>query len=550
MSSVANTGRADAHQAWLWSTAAWERVLPWLAGALALAARLFHVSANGLRTDEMYSVWMASRGLPELLRAIVLEGHDATPPTYYVLLHGMLQVSWELWAIRLVSVVAGTALVILAYRLARHLFDLPVAAASALLLALTPFSIEVSQVARAYAVTAMLALASLYLFARLRTPHTPVRRAWGYALVTLLALSTHYLFGIVVVVQNLIVLALAIIGHLPRRKLLGWIKLQFVMGLVALPLVWMAIQRVPQERGSTSGQGWLAAPSVSGLVKALILWATGDPSYGPTGLTVARVASLAVVVALLGLGAVTAWRLWRTHPEQRVEVRNIALVAVAFFGIWGLALGVSLARKIFHEKYFIYLAPLLLILLVWSALRIRPVLLGRGLLAALVGLTGVALYIFYRSPNGEQWREAMAYVRAEQQTGDYVVTTPGFYIRPLGYYLTGELPSAEYTLARAPFALVAPNGYVAADYSGDQRGLPDVDTALAPAERVWLVTGYNPLEPDRLAWFYEDYVVLSEREFLGVDVILGERHDLEPSAASPRTPVRAGRTLNALRAAR
>jgi hypothetical protein len=298
-----------------------------------------------------------------------------------------------------------------------------------------------------------------------------------------------------------------------------------VLGLVSLPLVWMAIQRVPQEAGSTAGQGWLEGPTPTGIARALILWATGDPSYGPTGVTVARLASLVVVVALLGLGALTAWQMWRTRPDRRREVQHIALVAAAFFGAWGLALGVSLERKIFHEKYFIYLAPLLLILLVWSALHSRPALLGRGLLAGLAGLTGLSLYIFYSAPNGEQWREAMAYVNEQRQPGDYVVTTPGFYIRPVSYYLEGTLPAAEITLARAPFALAAPQGLAAADYSKDERGLPDVDVAVEPAERLWVVTGYNPLENGRLDWFYEDYRVVGERNFLGVEVMLGERLD-------------------------
>lgn len=520
MNTATHTARPQA--AALPATAAWERVLPWLLIGLGLLTRLFRVDANGLRTDEMYSVWMASRALPEMLRAIVLEGHDATPPTFYVLLHGMLQVSWELWSIRLVSVLAGAAVVGLTYALARRLFDAPVAAVCGLLVALTPFSIEVSQVARAYALTAALALGSLHAFTRLQPAKLPTHRVWLYALLTLLALATHYLVGIVIVVQNLIVLGLFALRRLSRRRLFDWVKLQAVMGLVALPLLWMAVQRVPQAGGSTSGQGWLEGPSVTGAARTLILWATGDPSYGPAAITAMRGASLLVIVTLLGLGALTAWHLWHTRHEQRLEVRRIAFVAAVFLGVWGLALGVSLFRKVFHEKYFIYLAPLLIILLVWSALRSRPAWLGRGLLGALAGLTGLSLYVFYTAPNGEQWREAMAYISDEWQPGDVVVTAPGYYVRSVGYYLEGELPGADYTLMRAPFALVALAGLQPADYPADERDLPDVDLAVAPAERVWLVTGYTALAPGQLDWFHEDYVVIAEREFLGVTVILAD----------------------------
>jgi hypothetical protein len=78
---------------------------------------------------------------------------------------------------------------------------------------------------------------------------------------------------------------------------------------------------------------------------------------------------------------------------------------------------------------------------------------------------------------------------------------------------------------------VAPQGYVAADYSGDDRGLPDVDVATASAERVWLVTGYEGEDEQRLEWFYSNYRVLSDRSFMGVDVTLGER--LDDTAPAP-----------------
>jgi hypothetical protein len=151
------------------------------------------------------------------------------------------------------------------------------------------------------------------------------------------------------------------------------------------------------------------------------------------------------------------------------------------------------------------------------------VLLGHGLLAALVGLIGLSLFIFYSTPNGEQWREAMAYVDEQRQPADYVVTTPGYYMRPIAYYLEGALPARDTELAHAPFALDEQGVFVAADYGDDQLGLTDVDVATAPAQRLWLVTGYGTEKADELAWFYDDYTVVAERHFLGVEVLLGDR---------------------------
>jgi 4-amino-4-deoxy-L-arabinose transferase-like glycosyltransferase len=530
VSSLAPTDRAAWARDLPLPAAVRRSAVPALIVLLALVLRLFHVEANGLRTDEMYSVWMANRPLPEMLSAIVLEGHDATPPVYYALLHGMLQVSTALWAIRLVSILAGAAMVWATYALAGQLLGARVAAVSALLLAVSPFSIEISQVARAYALTGALVIASLYCLVRLRAAHTPARYAWLFGLLTLAALATHYLAALVLVVENAIVFALAAARRLPRRKVLDWVKLQAVLGLLALPLAWMALQRVPNAPEG-SGQSWLEGASVAVAIKSLIFYGTGDPSYGPTGLTLPRLASLAVIGGLLALGAWQAWRLWRSRPEARVEAGRVAFVAALFFGVWGLALGVSFVRPIFHQKYFLFLEPLLLILLVWAGLRLQPAVLGRGLLAGLAALTGLALGVYFTSPNGEQWREAMAHVRQAAEPGDYVVAAPGYYIRPISFYLRDEIPAPDYSVLRAPFVLIGPEGYRSADDAVEDRGLPDIDAAASQADRVWLVTGYAELDPERLSWFFEDYTVVERREYLGVTVVLGDRPDTASGAA-------------------
>jgi hypothetical protein len=530
MNTLAGTKSSNANRELLQSTAAWQGLVPWLVFGVALITRLAGVMNNGLRTDEMYSVWMAARPLPEMLSAIVLEGHDATPPTYYVLLHLALRASWELWSIRLVSIVSGALIVVLTFQYARRMFDMPTALLSGLLLAVAPYSIDVSQVARAYTLSGLFALASLFYFARLGAPAVRPGTIWLYGAATLAAMATHYLAALVIIFQNLVVVALLVFRTLPRRKFAAWIKLQTLLGVLALPLLWMALQRLPGS-GSGTGQDWLPAPSATLIIKALILWATGDPSHGGIGFTLARLGSLGVIAGLLCLGAFAAWRLWKNRPEYRPEVRRIAYVAGAFFGIWGMALAISLQRKIFHEKYFIYLAPLLIVILVWSGLRIRPVLLGRSLLVALFALTGLALSIHYTAPSGEQWREALAYVGEHRQPGDLIVTTPGYYARPASYYLTGNLPPVDYRLLRAPYAIFNSEGLQAAGQQMASGDLPAVAEVVATAERVWLVTGYASDDASTLEWFADGFTVLDAQEFLGVWVVLAERR--MPASQSP-----------------
>src|SRR5690606_40867661 len=50
-------------------------------------------------------------------------------------------------------------------------------------------------------------------------------------LFTLAAIATHFLAGLMVVFYSLVVLAQAAVGHLSRRRVLEWFKLQFLLAL-------------------------------------------------------------------------------------------------------------------------------------------------------------------------------------------------------------------------------------------------------------------------------------------------------------------------------
>ena len=216
-------------------------------------------------------------------------------------------------------------------------------------------------------------------------------------------------------------------------------------------------------------------------------------------------------------------RLWTAGAEHREEVLRIAFVWSAFLTPWLLALGISIFRKVFNEKYFLYMIPFLLVLLSWSVLRIRPAILGRGLLVALLGITLFSSAIYYSSPGGEQWREALTDVRQEAQDSDFVAVVPGFYIRPVSYYLTGALPPHDDRLVRAPIVILGPGGPMPVQSASTGTDLLQAREVIGPAERLWLITGYADVAPSEVAWFFENYEPVSQQEYVGVRVILGER---------------------------
>src|SRR6266511_2518216 len=117
---------------------------------LGAGLRFYNVNANGLRLDETWSVWMARQNVADMVQSVLFYHVDATPPSFYALLHFFLLLGDQLVAIRALSILAGTLIIWITFQVAAYLFDLRAATLSAFLLAIAPLHIEYSQVARSY----------------------------------------------------------------------------------------------------------------------------------------------------------------------------------------------------------------------------------------------------------------------------------------------------------------------------------------------------------------------------------------------------------------
>ncbi len=166
--------------------------------AVALTAfglRCWLLGAPSLWYDEGVSWSLARQPLTAMLAQ--LAHADFNPPLYIALLHGWLGPAGDSeYALRYLSVIAGTLVAPLCWVLARRLFRSRAAAATAATLAATSvFLIDYSQEARGYALAAALGVLSAYALFRLLGAATPAivqRWWWGYVLATAAALYTHY----------------------------------------------------------------------------------------------------------------------------------------------------------------------------------------------------------------------------------------------------------------------------------------------------------------------------------------------------------------------
>lgn len=421
---------------------------------LACALRLVHLGRFSLWLDEGTTWWNATRAT-WLATALVRPEH---PPLWSLVTRMTIRfIGDSEAALRLPAAACSILAVGLTILLGRRLFrdgprDGPVLLLAALA-ASNGFLIEYAQEARMYSCLLAESLGlSLLLLDWL--DHRRARSLVAYGLLGALAMMTHYFAIWPMLGHAVFVLVLALRERsraaVQRVALLGAVQAATLVAPVAW-LVWTL--QDPHPVGVAVGGRFDAFERL-----LYSLWRIGvgpalaaiDRPRVDAGLRAFAHEEFVVIAATAILWGVPlllgAIRL-RKHPETGTFLATGILVPA-------LALLVAQFRlPLMHEKYLIYLAPLLLATAAFGAWgaprRLRPVLIG-GLL--LVNLAGLAAYEFpdakpvatafvHGHPYGhEQWREFHEAVEARGDTGTAVVLAHGYLDRVWLYYDRGRHP--------------------------------------------------------------------------------------------------------------
>jgi len=486
--------------------------------ALGAILRFVGATANGYNLDEVWSIWIGRQNVPDMVGNFLFNNVDYTPPTYYAMLHPFLLFSQDYLVVRLISIVAGTLVVFFTFKLALLLFDLRIATLGAFLMAIAPFHIEYSQVARSYMLTTLFALLSLYFFAKVLF-RDGGRWNWiGLVACSAFMLYTHYLAIFVVLFENGFIAVLWLRRTMPPGMGRRWVQSQAALVLAALPLAGTSLFMLTHMKPGR-GLAWLPKPDVQSLIKSAILFTTGDPSYGPTGVTIPRLFSLLLIAAvtLLGILLIAGY----VKRRQSKEVQKALLLAGAVLVPIAVAFVVSQVRSVYNEKYLLMVMPPLMILIAWILLRSRQILVAASLTAIVIGITSWSAFVYYTAPSGEQWREAIAYLHSQYKPGDLVVISPAYYARPFAYYFYGDFPSDMRTLTFSSVLKVQDGKYTGLDLPAaieQEAGQLAADQQIAAAKRVFLVSGYVPPDAGLESWLKDNFALRQQADYLGAHV--------------------------------
>jgi mannosyltransferase len=276
---------------------------------LAAALRLATLGSQSLWYDEAFTpVHVFRAGLGATLHNVVHT--ENTPPLWYVLEWGVTRVLGEgAVALRLLSALAGTATVPVAWAIGRELQGPPTrraAIAGAAFVAVGPLFVWYSQEARAYGL--FILLASLAFLCFLRALAEPTSRRMGaFALAATLTLLTHY-FAV-------FLLAPMIVWLLWRHRGRAWVGVvpPVAAGAALIPLI------VAQGGHGTQ---WIGEWELASRLEAI-------PQYYLTGYSGSAlghgVELLMGMVALVGV----VYGLWcaLTPREERGALTALAVAA-------------------------------------------------------------------------------------------------------------------------------------------------------------------------------------------------------------------------------
>ncbi len=499
---------------------------------LAFALRLYRLGTQSLWYDEGVSVYLAAQPLPEITAHTARDIH---PPLYYYLLHGAV----ELWgttefAAAFHSLFWGMLLIALSYRVARYLYNIPIALNSTLLLAISPFNIWYSQEVRMYTLGAFWGLVTLYSLLHLLRGDARRRYVWSYICAAALGMYTLYYFAFLLIFEALVMLAWWLAKQRTLSTATRYIAIH--LAIVALYAPWLPIAYrqattppVPPWRGFTPllnvlSQSW-SALAFGQAVESRVVWG----------------ASLLVgIIYACGL-------IYTSKQRDYKEARFVPLVLCGYtFVPLALIYLLSLLIPLFHPRYLFTYSPPFYILLaaglaqlyLWIKPRLARFVLLFTIGAIIVSVSAYSLYNFHFNARytPDDHRAATHYLADRWRPGDAVLLNAGYIYTIFTYYYPAPIAWRGRLVDYSPpvsgdGAVVLQTGSIGGaaslgwgDPASDFYPTTEAETAaalervFAAHERVWVYRCYDTVvDADGFVrkWLEENARLFDDRVYAG-----------------------------------
>jgi hypothetical protein len=462
-----------------------------VATVLGAALRLYHLGETPAWRDETVVYWLGQETLGRLLsRDLALTGTH--PPLFYIVhwgwnyLTGLFGIGPSAIAVRMPSVIIGTASIPLFYVMFRNGFGQRVAAAGAVFLAVSPAHLAFSRTAKSEILVVFLLIPTLGFAVRLldrladlRDARADVWTVWRdrgfvafavcYILSAILMLHTHSLGCMGLFSPSF----LFVVQFLRRKQGLAAVAIWAVINLIVVAafLPWLNLLMEISKAGT--GYWWLRPLDSIQVVMGLLHLLIDLPE--PPGAAIDDRALLAVGLLTTDLIIVGCVRAMCSGARR-------AGIAVALLSVPAILFAISQAKPVFWGYMLTAFSLPLLALVAGFALEARtaPRRTQALLVALMVAFTLPAdQYVYGGTP--EAWDKVAAYLGERIEPDDPVLFWP-----PLGEWSTRfyGLHATEgwRTIDLGPNVDFQPLQTVPA------MPIADVPSFVRNAHRLWLVT--------------------------------------------------------------
>jgi mannosyltransferase len=468
---------------------------------LAAALRFYHLDFESLWLDEGNSIRYSSLSLAEFIRQ-----SDVQSPLYFQVLHYWLKVFGDsAVAARVLSVLCGTLVIFMVYKMGKLLFDEATSLTAAFFAAISVLLIQYSQEVRYFSFFTLMVLFSFYFFYKLAQKAEPADCVF-YVFFSTMTMYIHSYWVFIIAVQNIYVLTLMTSGRSGKLSLKKWLALQGALAVCYAPWLVIALRQM----ANVSGRFWLPQPSFQYLLMTFDYFAGSRIAL--------TIMSFLILLAFFnleinapgsrfsdffkGIKNIIRWNRGRGYG-------GIFLLALWFFLPVFVPFIISLlATPIYHSRYTIISAPAFCLLAAAGIRNIRIRYLQAAFILAVVTFSSMSLKSYYTGPHKEQWRELGQYLESHALPGDIIVVHNGYCLpNILNYY------AKRTDLTKLEFP--------ARDEEVKPENIGELEKVLVGPERVWLVVSHrnDPLGLIPQATINSGRFVV-RKDFVGIELYL------------------------------
>jgi len=452
----------------------------WLSGAgiLALALRLYHLTSTALWHDEAFSVLMVKYPLKEMLYRLTLDVH---PPGYYLAFFGWDKLFGNsLFSLRFFSVIFGLLAIFAAYYLIKVAFKKTRLAYWALAaMAVSPFMIFYAQEGRMYSLGLFLLLAAaVCLWQAIKTKKV---LCWIlFIIFSAAACYTHYylLFGVFALFLFLIYM---IFKQENKAYLIKW-TVGSIIGLIILYLPW--IKYFYAQLSQVQESYWIPKMSLWSVPNTLVnLLSGGNWPIGEHNWYLGAIAIIAILYFLIQ----------GSRYLVKVNKKAGVLILLSFVTPFVIAILLSLKQSLYLDRYFIFITPCYLIILVAGIYSLKSKLV-KTVVMIFFCFTMLFSYLNFWADSDIKNKPGMAkaaeYINQNHQGDDKILITSSFVFFTFKYY--NQTNQQPYLYAPGELSHFSGTALLS-----EKDITKDFNEFAGPGDAVWLIntTGFGNFQP-------------------------------------------------------